>query len=552
MEMFNRGLSAGIESGDIIAERYEIQALVGQGGMGAVYAAADLRLGGKKRALKLLPTSSGAGENAEAEVAVLMRINHPRLPQIIDYLPSDTLTGMPAVLVMDFAEGVTLEAYFERSGRRMELDRAVDIACQLCTALDYLHLQDPPIIHRDIKPSNIMLDSTGFVRLIDFGISRLVKHNQQQDTTKLGTPGFAPPEQGGDTGQTDARSDLYSVGALLYYMLSGGCLPNLQANGLGAAERRQLSPELPAAVLDLLDRLLQHLPVRRPSSAAELQALLITLIDGHDKQVTVRGRIQYEQQASPVVGVVSMSAGSGGTYTAITIAKLLGEAGRRTIYIEHPALEPEAYMLLDGSQRQRAVQGRDRSNFRPLDTRYTGWIEGDCGFQTLCPDAGRGGLGRCSAILEQAELINGQVTTFEGGEPCTSVLDLSSAWMDQAASEWPGRCDILLMIADPSIARWTRRRLAKWQEIRSFRSVHSRATYWIANKDIDFAGRREWLSLMGEPPLAVMELLTPREWMEWQWKGRWATEHRKWHVTLEKSLRPVLQAIVSYQGEAQR
>ncbi|PZD93667.1 hypothetical protein DNH61_23940 [Paenibacillus sambharensis] len=551
MDIYNRGTSWSLSAGDVIADRYEIQALVGRGGMGTVYAAADLRLGGKKRALKLLPMSISTEKSIDAEVAVLMRINHPRLPQIMDYLPSDHASGSPAVLVMDFAEGETVAAFFERSGRRMELHRAVDIASQLCSALEYLHEQDPPIIHRDIKPSNIMLDSGGFVRLIDFGISRLVKHNQQQDTTKLGTPGFAAPEQGGSSGQTDARSDLYSVGALLYYMLSGGCLPNLQTSGLGTAERRQLSSELPDAVFDLLNRLLQHNPGMRPSSAAELAALLLHIAGGSDQQMPFRKQVRYELRAVPLVGVVSMASGSGGTYTAVNIARLLGDSGHRAIYIEHPALEPEAYMLLDGSRRQQEAGERGRSVYRPLDMRYTGWVEEECWFHTLCPDSGGSGTGRLSAVLDQPELMKGLSLAFQAGEPCTPVLDLSSAWTEQAASEWPGKCDILLMVADPCMARWTRRRLTKWREICGYRSVHNRATYWIANKDIRFAGRSEWLSAMGEPPVAVLEHLPVQEWLEWQWKGKWATEHRKWRTAIESALRPVLERIVSYQAETQ-
>ena len=125
-------------------------------------------------------------------------------------------------LVMDFVEGEDLQTLIERQrGPGLPEAQVLDWAVQLCDILSYLHNQHPPIIFRDLKPANIMLTPSGRVKLVDFGIARLFQATKGTDTVRMGTIGYAAPEQFGGRGQTDARSDIYALGATLYHLLTG-------------------------------------------------------------------------------------------------------------------------------------------------------------------------------------------------------------------------------------------------------------------------------------------------------------------------------------------
>src|SRR5438270_3052786 len=150
------------------------------------------------------------------EALLLARLQHASLPVIYDYFIEDGYW----YLVMDYIPGPTLSAYMHKHAPLPSLE-ALNYAMQLCDVLEYLHKQSPPIIFRDLKPSNIILSPDGRVMLVDFGIARYFKAGQLNDTAEFGSPGYAPPEQYKGEGQTDGRSDLYSLGVLLHEMLSG-------------------------------------------------------------------------------------------------------------------------------------------------------------------------------------------------------------------------------------------------------------------------------------------------------------------------------------------
>ena len=203
--------------------RYRILQKVGQGGMGAVYEAEDDHLTGKRWAIKEMSdvAITDPAERAEVleaferEAHFLSSLNHANLPKVIDSFTADG----KQYLVMEFVDGQTLAELVDAGGP-LPPDVATRLAVDVCTVLDYLHRQQPPIIFRDLKPGNIMLDRTGAIKLIDFGIARLFTPGKSRDTTSLGTEGYAAPEQYG-RGQTDARSDLYSLGATLHFLLTG-------------------------------------------------------------------------------------------------------------------------------------------------------------------------------------------------------------------------------------------------------------------------------------------------------------------------------------------
>ena len=217
--------------GAVLRERYKIAHQVGQGGMGSIYQAEDLRLEGRLCAIKevqgdpSLPpeTQQQAREQFYSEAKVLARLDHPHLPKVSDYFSE----GDRDYLVMDFVAGRDLKAIMDgarQNGRGLPESEVLGWAMQLLDALEYLHRQDPPIVHRDIKPSNLKLTPAGVLKLVDFGLVKVLAAPDERTVTVvqgLGTALYTPLEQyGGDTGHTDARSDIYALGATLYHLLT--------------------------------------------------------------------------------------------------------------------------------------------------------------------------------------------------------------------------------------------------------------------------------------------------------------------------------------------
>lgn len=209
-----------LENGTIIDGKYKILNKIGQGGMSVVYLAMNEKAN-KQWAIK--EVRKDVTENFEVirqglitETDLLKKLNHPNLPSIVDVIDTEDTF----LIVMDYIEGNPLSVLLEEKGAQPQ-NVVVDIALQLCDVLSYLHTREKPIIYRDMKPANVMLKPNGDVVLIDFGIAREYKRQNSADTTCLGTQGYAAPEQFGGQGQTDARTDIYCLGATLYHLLTG-------------------------------------------------------------------------------------------------------------------------------------------------------------------------------------------------------------------------------------------------------------------------------------------------------------------------------------------
>ena len=233
--------------GEVLNIRYRIAALLGQGGMGAVYRAWDLNLKMAVAVKENYDASADAQRQFEREATLLARLSHPNLPRVTDHF---AVPGRGQYLVMDYVEGESLESVLDRQATLPE-EQAVAWTSQVCDALAYLHQQSPPVIHRDIKPANIRITHDGRAILVDFGISKLF---EQGGRTTVGarafTPGYSPPEQYGD-GSTDTRSDLYALGATLYHLLTGRPPVESIKRLVGAAELpppRQLNPAVSPGV----------------------------------------------------------------------------------------------------------------------------------------------------------------------------------------------------------------------------------------------------------------------------------------------------------------
>jgi serine/threonine protein kinase len=207
--------------------RYRLLQVLGSGGFAVVYRAADLQQAGKAVAIKQISLSGlspqemrDATDTFNREVQALMALQHPHLPHLRHHFSDQDRY----YLVMDLLQGQSLDHYLVTAtqARRslLPLSEVLALALQLCSALGYLHQREPPIIFRDLKPANIMRSPGGHFSLIDFGIARQFKPGQVRDTMPLGSPGYAAPEQYGRA-QTTPRSDIYGLGALLHFLLSG-------------------------------------------------------------------------------------------------------------------------------------------------------------------------------------------------------------------------------------------------------------------------------------------------------------------------------------------
>lgn len=209
-----------LEIGTVFDGKYRILSKVGQGGMSTVYLAINEKAN-KPWAIK--EVRKDGVQNFEivkqsllVETDLLKKLEHPNLPSIIDIIEQDDIF----LIVMDYIEGITLDKVVKESGPQKQED-VVSWAIQLCDVFQYLHSREPAIIYRDMKPSNVMLKYDGSVVLIDFGTAREYKERATGDTTCLGTQGYAAPEQFGGQGQSDARTDIYCLGATMYHLLTG-------------------------------------------------------------------------------------------------------------------------------------------------------------------------------------------------------------------------------------------------------------------------------------------------------------------------------------------
>ena len=207
-----------ITPGTVIADRYRVIQPLGDGGMKAVYLAEDLRFKARRCALAVMIdsfTSDQARRQAvlsfEREADMLVQLDHPAIPKVSDRFSEQD----HHYFVMDYVAGQTLEAKLAAAGGRLSQSETINIALQICEALDYLHGRTPPVVYRDLKPANIIVTPEGRVKLVDFGIAR---HFTRQGTT-VGTIGYAAPEQ--YQGECEPRSDVYALGATLHHLLSG-------------------------------------------------------------------------------------------------------------------------------------------------------------------------------------------------------------------------------------------------------------------------------------------------------------------------------------------
>ena len=262
--------------GAIIGSRYRIVALAGRGGMGEVYRADDLKLA-QTVAIKFLPEAltndAPALERFHSEVRLARHISHPNVCRVFDIGEADGVT----YLTMEYVDGEDLGSLVRRIGR-LSADKATEIARQICAGLAAAH--ERGVIHRDLKPANVMLDGQGKVRITDFGLAGIATAIQGSEI-RAGTPAYMAPEQLAGT-EVTFKSDLYSLGLVLYEILTGKRVYEASSLSELMKLREKSQPANPSTLVKDLDPLIERVilrciendPRKRPASALQISAAL--------------------------------------------------------------------------------------------------------------------------------------------------------------------------------------------------------------------------------------------------------------------------------------
>ena len=281
-------MTTPIEPGVILRDRYKIRRIIGQGGMGSIYLAEDIRLEGRQCALKEVQHESSlpedtlqqAREQFLREAQILARLDHPNLPKVSDFFSDENRE----YLVMDFVPGEDLRTLMVEARRKKTFLGEREVlgwSVQLTDALDYMHRQDPPILHRDIKPSNLKLTPSGLIKLVDFGLVKLLASEEMTITILQGrgTALYTPLEQyGGDTGHTDVRSDIYAFGATLYHLLTNTAPVEARERFLrpeSLVPPRQINPDISVRTERAILWALNLHPDERPQNIEEFRQGLV-------------------------------------------------------------------------------------------------------------------------------------------------------------------------------------------------------------------------------------------------------------------------------------
>ncbi|MCA9971516.1 MAG: serine/threonine protein kinase [Anaerolineales bacterium] len=276
-----------LQSGTILRNRYRLTNIVGQGGMGSVYRAEDLRLPGRLCAIKEIQADPEASDELRSqlqtqflqEASILAQLDHPNLPKVSDYFAD----GEREYLVMDYVPGKDLKQILDESradGRFLDEKLILTWAEQIMDALDYLHRQDPPVLHRDVKPANIKLTPDQRIKLVDFGLVKIMAADDNRTITVVqgrGTAQYTPLEQyGGDEGHTDVRTDIYALGATFYHLFAGTPPPDAKSRFLNPARLRPLPQirTISQTVADAIAWAMEMHPDERPSSVAAFRQVL--------------------------------------------------------------------------------------------------------------------------------------------------------------------------------------------------------------------------------------------------------------------------------------
>ncbi|MBN1231009.1 MAG: protein kinase [Anaerolineales bacterium] len=263
-----------LETNYLLINRYRIKETLGLGGMGAVYRAVDENLGVEVALKENFFSSEEYNRQFLREAKILATMRHPNLPRVSDHFE---VPEQGQYLVMDYIHGEDLRQRLDRQGAISE-EEAIIIGAAMCDALFYLHSRVPPILHRDIKPGNIKISADGSIYLVDFGLAKIVRGTEVTTTgARAMTPGYSSPEQYG-TARTDARSDIYSLGATLYAALTATIPEDGLARAMDQADLtplRKHNPRVSRKLASVIEKALEVHPDDRYQTGQDFRAALL-------------------------------------------------------------------------------------------------------------------------------------------------------------------------------------------------------------------------------------------------------------------------------------
>lgn len=256
-----------IKEGTVIDGKYALIKHIAKGGACDVYLAQEISSGIYYVAKIVLKSNADhkidiSLEIVRQEIQMLQNLRHPAIPQISGVIENENYV----CVIQEYIEGKNLNALVDQFGP-YPADYVVSLAKQICAFLAYIHSFHPPYIYRDMKPANIILQPSGYIKIIDFGIMRTYKPGKMKDTVALGTRGYAAPEQYG-TAQSDPRTDIFGLGVTMYFLLTGDDPRNPNFNGMKRI--RALNPSIPKGMEYIIEKCTRIDPNQRYQSAGEL------------------------------------------------------------------------------------------------------------------------------------------------------------------------------------------------------------------------------------------------------------------------------------------
>jgi serine/threonine protein kinase len=495
-----------LRPGTIVGERYRLEQQIGEGGMGRVYLAEDLRLKGQRWAVKWVPRHEHDPEQPEKEAAMMTALQHPSLPRIVDYVRERHADG--CYLVMDFIKGETL---LERSAafhHRMPWRTVIQYALQLCDLLDYLHTLDSPIVFRDMKPSNVIVGADERVRLIDFGIARTYKAGKAADTVHVGSVGFAAPELLAGK-QTDHRADIYSLGCLVYFIMSGGQYYNFSK---GSVEQR--IEEIPSVFAETLHKMLEDDPLHRFPNAKAAKEALQSIVDRREFHQAGAQPSQVIAPRRTVIAVAGLFPHAGATFIAVTLAKLLSECNVRVTYAECP------WQRYDPFLRMQAVSKGS----------LPAWQEGALSWRLQAGEDEDSGVPFDPAALYKMLFeIKSDVVIF----------DISSSADPAAVESLFHASDLIVAVAAPDPAGLrSAAAVANWARV--IAASDKERIAWVANRMPESLRLSEFYKLFSQKPCGAVPEIDYDRMMESKWKGVWIADEPDIRSRLKDALQPLL------------
>lgn len=252
--------------GTVVGGKYSVIKLIGRGGFYSTYIVQDIK-SNKRWAMKLCDKtnrnySPAIRENILQEPHIMMKLNHPAIPKVVDIGENDE----SIFIVREYIEGVTLESVVRECGAQ-SADKVIKWSKELCDMLSYLHNLKPPHIYRDMKPANVILMPDNHLKVVDFGIVRIYDLMKNRDTCWLGTKGYAAPEQYGGCQQTDARTDIFGLGMTMHHLVTGvdPKQPPYETKPIC-----QINPDLPKGLEYIISKCIQPNPDDRYQNCDEL------------------------------------------------------------------------------------------------------------------------------------------------------------------------------------------------------------------------------------------------------------------------------------------